>query len=499
MSWQNDPVVEDSGIETDAWKNDPIISSSDQPQYSQGFFKTYEGEPKGFLQNADVLAGKGANLATNALSAPFEAAGESMRMAAEGLAGKSTEFNAPRLFGGQGGVDPFGYMNKLLRTGAAGITAPLRGQDVMQQAGAEYTRPESSIDQAANVGLTTMAMGSYPKIVSPETNAPGLFRKSFAKGAKILGPSEDATLARLKSPETIKSAGEISNLSQEMPKVADKFTSLIEDLSNKADSTLSTSFYLEEGAIPKDSVMGAIESSRNSLKGTHSSEASPAKTTLDAYAKDYNHLSNTVSQRTIKNLILGLDRDLKPAYKKFENPLNPPLTLEESAMFDLRSSLDDLLKGKNRKYAQIMEPLSEQIRQKKQFISKLGLKRGEKFGYEPGDTTSNRLLGGLRDDKFETKRILKKAQDITGEPILNRVQNAEYLKEFHAPDEASILNPKHYTRPLAGLATDATSKTLGLIDKATPREVIQVAPYGDTVRQDGVTYIWDGNQYVEVQ
>lgn len=168
-------------------------------EFSQGFFKTYEGQPQGMAQRADVLAGKAANLGLNVLSAPFELAGEAVAAPIE-----QRKMTAPRLFGGEGAVDPFSYGNKLLRTGVAGATAPLRGQEMAQQAQAEYNRPQSGLDVASDI---TTGLGSA--IVAPRVS--GAPMEAATQGASRLfqglGKMQQGIRERIVAPNARRALG----------------------------------------------------------------------------------------------------------------------------------------------------------------------------------------------------------------------------------------------------------------------------------------------------
>lgn len=444
--WVDDPVSESDWV-------DDATTQPQQQEYSQGLLKTYEGQPQGILQNADVMAGKVANLGMEAIQAPFEMAGEAMRGAGDYLMGQKTDFNAPKLFGGQGAQDPFGYANKVARTAVAGLSAPLRGQSMSQQARAEYNRPQSNIDTMADVttGLASTflapkisnapmeavaeGLGKAKSLFSSKPGVPSMFRKASAKALSLLGPEEDALLKRMENPEAIKQAGTVADVSNSLPGVANKFNTVIGHLSDKADDVISTSKYLEEGAFSKDEVMGSVEKARRNLGGIYTDESRSAEKVIKRIQEKFKRVRNTVSQNQVKTIIKDLDSEI-PWTKVWKSP--ETLTATDRAMIDMRTNLDSALKAKNTPYAELMKPVSDAIQARGEFIKKFNLEKVRGGGYQLGDNTVNRMANTMNDNKVASQRVLGQVKETTGEDVLSRLENAKAKEQFQAPTSNTL-------------------------------------------------------------
>lgn len=310
-----------------------------------------------------------------------------------------------------------------------GAVAPIRAS------GASGLLSES----APEVGI---ALRQAPKdIVTGIKNAPGNViegaksvgrQVAYPTLSKIGGVSREAIETLEKKPEVLK-APMVEELAQtKLPKVAESFDEIRRGLAEKAGKTLSTSRYLNDGAIPKTDILKTIDSVRKDLGGVYTPESQAAAKVLDKIKSNFGKLRTTVSQNNIHDIIKVLDKEI-PWNKLWEAP--ETLTATDESLISLRTSYDEILKNSNKNYADIMKPLSETINVRNEFLKKFNFKKGKPFGelgrkYEPGDMTVSKLKNSLKEGKLESKRVLGKAQKITGENIEGLIKDALVREEI---------------------------------------------------------------------
>lgn len=260
----------------------------------------------------------------------------------------------------------------------------------------------------------------------------GAIAGAFGKLASML-PGPEQLLAKATSPEAVAAkianpgmeAGDVDAMARALPNTFGKMRQVASNVSDYADSLLSTSPYLEDGAISKDDILNVIKNVRSQFTG-RSDEGAQAVKTLEQWTENANNLRNTVSQNGLKEYIRDIDRDIPWDKIRFQPNYQP--TLEESALMKLRGTLDDTLKTANPEYAQQMATVSDALSSAKEFSKKFGLERHE-GQIVPGDTTAGRLDRALVGSKAETQRILGKANELTGDDL----ETPLLLRQFKGP------------------------------------------------------------------
>ena len=419
-----------------------------KPEYSQGFFKTYEGKPQGALQNIDVGLGKAANFATQSLSAPFEIAGESIRTAAEGIAGNPTEFRSPALFRGSNDQNPpaadtFSYANKLIRSGTDGITAPLRGQSITQQAQAEYNRPPNAVDTVSDI-----ATGIGSSLIFPRaSNAPmeavtqgagklfsNVMPASKFVGKKVLssafGPSEEALSTRFNQPAKLLKARPFQDLGDELANDLNSINKQISDESTKAWDSL-----LKLKSEPRDKVVNFLNSLKKDLNvkggGPLGSDNQRAAREIDTF------LSGIPKQKGVsKNQAQFLDQEqLKQIVQAADNQANwanPEPTASERAFRTFRGKLNEYLRNENPQYAEIMDPINKKIEFVDNLSNAFSMEKsvGQGNKLRKKDITAQKFPLFLDEKRSRTREYLGKLKEITGKDYLEESKMTKLSDQF---------------------------------------------------------------------
>jgi len=290
----------------------------------------------------------------------------------------------------------------------------------------------------ANAGLgAASAISNIDLLKNPEEAAKagligGGIGGTVGKVAQMLpGPTEllgmatspEAVAAKLANPG-MKDAS-VEELTQGLPDVFNKFKTAASGVSDYADGLLSSSPYLNDGAIPKDAVFDVLKSARNAVGG-RSDEAGSAAKTLGSWEDSLKSLHSTVSEQNLKAIVRDIDKDINWNRIRFDPTYQP--TLEEQGLMKLRGGLDDVLKQNNPEYAKQMGLVEEQLSTARDFAKKFGLERRE-GEILPSDTSAGRLDKALVGSKFETQRILGKTKDLTGEDL----ETPLLLRQFKGP------------------------------------------------------------------
>ena len=461
-------------------------SQAEKPkEYSRGFFKTYEGQPRGLLQKADVLAGKTALKGMDVLSAPYELAGEAIAAPIEGR-----RMIAPRIFGGEGAVDPFSYANKLMRSGAAGLTAPLRGQNIIQQAQAEYNRPQSNIDTAADIatGIGTSILA--PRVASApiEAATAGLSKIGGATntagkfvGKKILssafGPSEEALSMRYNKPESLLKSKHYQELGKEISEDLNQINKQIGQQTNEVWKTLTT---LKSES--RDKVIGILKREKADIQikgggplGYENQRASKAiENFMNGIPKQKGvsaKLKHFLDQEQLKQIIQAADTE--------SNWANPEPTATELSFRSFRHKLDTYLKDTNPEYAEKMAPISKRIELVDNLSKSFGLRKavGKGGRLEPTDVTAGKFPLFLEEKREPTRKYLDQLKNIIGKDYLKEATSTKLSAQFEGGRPAGsrrtlafggagaaidmILPGSQGSAPIIGMLMGALSDTYG--------------------------------------
>jgi hypothetical protein len=281
---------------------------------------------------------------------------------------------------------------------------------------------------AAAKGGTAAAVEAAAQVapVAAEVAAPaaaGIGRRVFAKASQAaFGVPEDATLARMANPAGVKTAFAHAELADQMTNSVKNLGEHIGTLADEAKTTLRSSPYIEEGAIPKTKIGGAIKAARRDLGGVFSEDSQKAAGALKRVADNYKKLKSTVSEAQVKDLIQQIDGDI--------NWENPAASKTNKALVGVRTRLDAMLKKQNPAYEEAMKPVSEATRIMDKVKSTFGIKRETGKGFVPGDQTVGKLQRALREDKLQTKDILTRFEKVTGEDWSTKIRNANAKSSF---------------------------------------------------------------------
>lgn len=316
-----------------------------------------------------------------------------------------------------------------------------------------------------------------PRVEEPILQPP----LSYAVPRKILSYVGDVPESSIKfkalNTKAVNTAPSLAEIaSKEIPAIANKFDQILSGLKSEADKHLSTSRYLQEGAFTKDEVINSVASARRKLGGVYTAESEMASRVLSKINNNLKKIRNTISQKQVKNLIDDVDNEI-PWDRVWRTPQD--LTMADKALIDVRTRLDGLLKKRNTPYADVMKPLSEAIETRNNFLKNLNLEKTRGSGYQPSNQTTSRLLGATKENRLETRRILKDVQENTGEDLQNRVESSRVKADFE-PDTGSAFNPKGIRqiigRPLVSKAIDLGSEIGKTVWPATRQALNMVQP-----------------------
>ncbi len=165
-----------------AFNPDEFLASTDSGFNPDKFLAETEEKPGTLEKLNNSLPGVRGALQTglDVLNSPFELAGESMRTAAEGLAGRSTNFRPPTFLQNMGLANkteeppenPFTTANKLLRSGAAFASGLPQGLDNAKDvASQEYSRKPNAIDKTADFALGVGSGLAFPQVANAPMDA----------------------------------------------------------------------------------------------------------------------------------------------------------------------------------------------------------------------------------------------------------------------------------------------------------------------------------------
>lgn len=284
-------------------------------------------------------------------------------------------------------------------------------------------KPLSTTANVISVGLP-VAKGIRalfaPTVLATEAGTqvgPSLAKRLFAKGMRgAFGVPEEATLARMENPAAVKTAFTPAEIANQMPESMVNLQTKIGQLDDAAKGTLSTSKYINEGAIPKTQIEDAVRLSRQNLGGIFSEESKAAAGALNRVKTYYKKLTNTVSQQQVKDLIGQIDDDI--------NWANPQASRTNEALIGVRTRLDGLLKTKNMAYRDAMAPVEEAINTRNEMQKAFSITKPPKQGFQATDMTAGKIQSSLKENKVGTQRILNKFQNVTGEDYSTKIKNA---------------------------------------------------------------------------
>lgn len=282
-------------------------------------------------------------------------------------------------------------------------------------------------------GVSAVANGA--EMSSTSAN---VIRKAFEKvGNAALGVPGEAMAARIKNPSALKTAFSHREVADQMAESVKNLQKTIGDLNTTAKDKLSSSRYIEDGAIPKTEIADTIRLTRQSMGGVFSEESKKAVAALKRVKETYKKLTNTVSQKQVKELIDQIDDDI--------NWDNTTASRTNEALIGVRTRLDGMLKDLNPGYKEAMQPVSEAIQIRDEFQKAFNVSKKTKRDFYAGDQTVNKIKSSLKDSKIETQSILQRYQDVTGEDFISKIQNSNNKAAFYGGET----NGSRRTGPMA--------------------------------------------------
>lgn len=429
-------------------------------EFSQGFFKTYEGQPDTLPKKLDVAAGGVANFAMNALNAPFEMAAEAIAAPLENRAA-----NAPTVLGGNPKEsNPVAIANKLIRAGAGAISGLPSGTP-LESARAAYHADRGTLGTVEDVAGSLLMGRVAPQLATAPLDAAvkgiqavakGAGKASRYAGAKAmrvgLGPSEEAISTRLARPGAVKGARPFDELADEFAGTMNNLAKKVDDIDNEAWDSL-----LKLKAEPRSKIIKVLKDVRLEFKGTGKSKIGDADrgavAAIDKYIERVQgirqpgvdpKMDQMLDQRQLREIVQSVRRDAI-----FGGIQDTPTNL---AAKKIQGKLDSLLK-ENGNYAEIMERLAPATRALKEASRKFRLERVPGQGFVPSDTTASKLSTFKEAKKPDTSKLLDSVKRETGVDFKDKVKLANYRAEFE-PGERSRGSARTVAGSLLGLALE---------------------------------------------
>jgi len=258
-----------------------------------------------------------------------------------------------------------------------------------------------------------------------------------------------------------------------IPKITKNLTKIINEKFKQSMGVLSKSKYLEEGAIPKENLIAVVDRTRRELGGDFGPASKPAVRTLKEIKKYVGKLNNTISEVGVRKMIRKLDKSII-----YDSIPTAETSLVQDSLYGVRKGFDEILK-KNKSYESISKELSDAIETRKEFIKKFGASYERGVGYGAEDVTMNRLARATKKGTIESKNILNKIKEITGEDALHNIELAKAKDAF----ETGLGFKETFLRPVVnealgagGVIRRAMKKPLEIMSEKTPSAAF-VTPY----------------------
>ena len=411
------------------------------------------------------------NVASGALetvNAPFELAGEALRMPIEG----DSNFRAPSIVQRLGlgektalpPENPFSLTNKLLRAGAAGGQALLRGQEnAAGTARQAYNADRGATGAVEDAALAALTGKLAPKVANAPVDAAAKIPGAILKGGKevvksvgkkalrTLGPTEEALSLRYNRPQDLAAAKNIDDLSADFAKNVDNLRDQVRALDDEAWGTL-----LKLKAEPKSKIINILKGIRRELVGKggskigDSDKAAVAK--FDEYISRVESLKQNGStkgteqfldQEQLRDIVQSIRRDADYSDPKFE-PLN-------NAIKKFAHGVDQQLKN-NGNYKEVMAKLAPKTKALNEAISEFKLLKDNETGkFIPSNTTAQKLSLINKEKRPETKRIIGTIKEHTGVDFEDQVRLSKAKEQFKPGAENSRGSARTAAGALAGL------------------------------------------------
>lgn len=321
------------------------------------------------------------------------------------------------------------------------------------------------------------------------------------KGIEAVSPSNikmPAIIERFLNKEGVDTALNREQLSNVAVNYHKKLAGTISALDKKASETLSS-----ELDIPKSRIIELLEKTKSKFVGVSgkaiSSEAESAIGTIDNTISKIKEINPLPGQAEQTKIVVGPDRILKEV-KLPEVPggANPNISQQQlkdivkqheninwsdparDAKKSVRNVLDSVLKSTNKKYAEAMKPVAQNVRLEKLVERKFGLRYDPSRGTYATDATAGKWTPKLLEGKApESSAALKALDKSVGGNLTEKVRLSN-IKETFTGDKTtgsrmvllgrsigSVLGPGGSTvGALAGAMMDKAGGkvTAGMID-----------------------------------
>jgi hypothetical protein len=419
-----------------------------------------------------------AHTGLEALALPIEIPGEIIRGVVENPQAPLSDFRAPsiiqRAFPSTQTNEPPAFIadtaNKLLRGGAGAVDAAVRGSNILEGARASYNAPRGTMGTVEDTALSLL-MGKIPtgtgvsmaeapmRVASEAIGSVTRGAKSVAKGVGkgairvALGPTAENQSLLFRRPNEVKGALMGDDL-------ADKFASTVNDLSVKVGELDDVAWdsLLKLKSESRAKILKTLEKVRHEFVGTGKSKIGDADlkavSQIDRYIERTRNikqagvdpkLDQMLDQHQLRDIVQSVRKDAR-----FDLPETDPTNRAVQAA---SAKLDAMLKD-NGNYAEVMDRLAPATKSLKEAASKFRLKREPGVGFTASDTTAQKLILSGRKNKPETRKILDRLKQQTGEDFLDQAKLAGAKEAFTPGTENSRGSARTAFGALAGLAAE---------------------------------------------
>lgn len=432
----------------------------EQPEYKEGVLSKLNRKAFNIVSGAVDIA-----------NAPYEFAGEAMRMPVEG----DPYFRPPTILQKIGWAEktkeppanPFAIANRLLRAAAAGASALPEGlENAGGSARQAYYADRGVMGVVEDATLAMLTGKIAPNLANAPVDAalevPGVVAKAgkaIVKGTgkkalRTLGPSDEALSLRYNRPEELAAAKNIDDLSSDFAANIDNLRDQVRVLDDEAWGTL-----LKLKAEPKSKILNILKGIRSDLIGKGGSKIGDAD--KQAVAKVDEYISRVQSlkqkgstkgtedfldQEQLRDIVQSVRRDANYGDPKFE-PLN-------NAIKSFAKGVDKQLKD-NGNYKEVMEKLAPKTKALNDAIDEFKLQKDSQTGkFIPSNTTAQKLSLINKDKRPETKRVVKEIKEHTGVDFEDQVKLSKAKEEFVPGAERSRGSARTVAGSLGGMVLE---------------------------------------------
>jgi hypothetical protein len=304
--------------------------------------------------------------------------------------------------------------------GAAGI-----GAGIGALSGADTAATPSAIPLAAAKGAPMGAVvgGAGHLVGKAISAAPGAAKSILASLGSETTPADISEyLAR---PGAINAAPTQTELGGKIASATNDLTKASGQLSQQARGMLSD----QPTAMTGDQLQNLIEQAKQQYmrNGVVKTGAEPAVNALDAELARFKQMSAANGGNMSQQDIRGFIDDLQSATKDSTFG-NPDAGAKQSALKNLSGQLNDPLRASNPDYASAMAPSAEAAGLSSDLQDQFKLENGQ-----PTDATFSKVGNITKEGKSEGAAALGKVKDLTGQDLMQQVQDAGVADRFNAP------------------------------------------------------------------